>query len=271
MKIHIIHTGEVYIDQALAYKEKSFHPAPFTGWGRPKSKKIWVPVSAYLIEHPKGNILIDAGWSEEIREKPKEHLGFLAHSMFQGRLPKGESIAEQLHKLNFKSSDIDFVLLTHLHADHVSGIHHLKHAKKILTSEIEWKAAHKQVAYNKSMWKGIDIRTFSFTDIPYGPFQQGIDFFEDGSLYLIYTPGHASGMFSVMVKVQDKWILLASDVGYGEQSWKKMILPGLTTNSKKAKRSLKWVQNFSKQQYCHKIIANHDPSIKSGIIDIEER
>jgi len=39
MKVHILHTGKVYIDRALAYREKTLHPLPFTGWFRGKDKK----------------------------------------------------------------------------------------------------------------------------------------------------------------------------------------------------------------------------------------
>jgi N-acyl homoserine lactone hydrolase len=71
MKVHVLNTGKVYIDRALAYKEKTLHPIPFTGWLRGKTKKMWVPVSSYLIEHPKGLILVDTGWHEEIRFNQK--------------------------------------------------------------------------------------------------------------------------------------------------------------------------------------------------------
>ena len=32
-----------------------------TGIGRSWKKRLWLPVSAYLIEHPKGLILLDTG------------------------------------------------------------------------------------------------------------------------------------------------------------------------------------------------------------------
>ncbi|WP_245975471.1 hypothetical protein [Oceanobacillus chungangensis] len=67
MKVHILHTGKVHIDEALAYKKKSLHPIPYTGWLRGEEKKMWVPVSSYLIDHPKGLILVDTGWHEEMR------------------------------------------------------------------------------------------------------------------------------------------------------------------------------------------------------------
>ena len=40
----------------------------------------------------------------------------------QGVLPKGESITEQLEKINIQPRDIDFVIMTHLHTDHASGL-----------------------------------------------------------------------------------------------------------------------------------------------------
>lgn len=221
MKVHVLHTGKVYIDRALAYKEKTLHPIPFTGWLRGKTKKMWVPVSSYLIEHPKGLILVDTGWHEEIRFNQKKHLGSLAYSMFKGDLPEGDSIAEKLDSLGIKSKDLDFVILTHLHSDHVSGLKHVQDAKKILTNEIEWKAAHKRIGYIKSMWNGVSIDTFSLTNIPYGPYKKGYDLFGDESLYLVHTPGHSDGMVSILVKMRNGWLVLASDVGYSENHGKK--------------------------------------------------
>ncbi|MGE6261285.1 N-acyl homoserine lactonase family protein [Heyndrickxia sporothermodurans] len=267
MKVHILHTGKVLIDRALAYREKSFHPAPYTGWFRGKNKKIWVPVSSYLIEHPKGLILVDNGWHEEIRLDQRKHLGGLAYSMFKGELPEGESIAEQLKDLGIQSKDLDFVILTHMHSDHVSGLRHVCNAKKILTSELEWNAAHKRLGYIKSMWANITIDTFKWMDIPYGPFKKGYDLFGDGTIYLVFTPGHSDGLISLLVQMKNGWLVLASDVGYSERSWKEMVLPGITTDKMAAYQSLKWLQDFSQKPECVRVIANHDPNIKPEIIE----
>ncbi|OIK13119.1 N-acyl homoserine lactonase family protein [Bacillus sp. MUM 13] len=267
MRVHIWHTGRVYIDQALAFRERGMHPIPYSGWFRGESKKMWVPVSTYLIEHPKGLVLVDTGWNEEIRINQKKHLGRLAYSMFRGELPHGESISEKLNFMGIKSSEIDFVLLTHLHSDHVSGLSHLQDAKKIYTSELEWKAANKNAGYIKSMWEGIPIDTFSLEDIPYGPFNKGIDFFGDGTLFLVHTPGHSEGMFSLLVQLNDGWLLLASDVGYAKKSWEQMILPGVTSNKANAKKSLEWIRSFSKREDCLRVIANHDSEISPFTIE----
>lgn len=266
MRINVWHTGRVYIDRSLAFSEKSFHPMPYTGWFRGANKKMWVPVSSYLIEHPKGLILVDTGWHEHIRKDQKKHLGSLAYSMFKGDLPVGSSVREKLNEFGISSKHLDFVLLTHLHSDHVSGLEHVKDAKKIITSELEWKYAHKRAGYVKSMWKGIDVRTFDLKEIPFGPFNLGLDLFGDETLYLVHTPGHSDGMFSVLVKMDNGWVLLASDVGYSSKSWDDMITPGITTNKEDARKSLNWVKEFSNKEDCLRVIANHDPNIQPIII-----
>ncbi|MDQ0297846.1 glyoxylase-like metal-dependent hydrolase (beta-lactamase superfamily II) [Salibacterium salarium] len=261
-KIHIWHTGSVYIDKSLAFNEKSWHPVPYTGWFRGQSKKIWVPVSTYLIEHPKGKVLIDTGWHEDIRVNQKKHLGRFTYSMFKGKLPRGQSIKEKIDALGIETKDLDYVVLTHLHSDHVSGLEHVSNAKNILTSELEWQAAQKDLGYIKTMWRDIPINTFHLNTIPFGPYKKGYDLFGDETIYLVFTPGHSKGQMSILVSTTKGWILLASDVGYAERSWKEYILPGLMVDKQAAQKSLKWVQEFSRRKDCYRVIANHDPSIR---------
>ncbi|WP_141430461.1 N-acyl homoserine lactonase family protein [Bacillus sp. 03113] len=265
-KIHVLHTGTVNVDRALPFREKTLHPLPFSGWLRPKSWRMWVPVSAYLIEHPKGLILVDAGWNEEIRTNERKHLGFMASTMIKGDLPEGKSIREQLLHLGYHDRDLDLVILSHMHSDHVSGIKHVAGAKKILVSDIEWKAANNDANYIRSMWEGVPIETFELKSIPYGPYKSGIDLFGDGSLYVVFTPGHSKGQVSFLVKTDDGWILLGSDVGYARKSWEQHILPGVTTSVDEADQSLIWLSEFSKRDDCRRVIVNHDTEIQPQVI-----
>ncbi len=265
-RVHVWHTGEVYIDQALAFEEKSLHPMPYTGWLRPKIKKSWVPVSSYLIEHPKGTILVDTGWHEDIRINPRKHLGLLASSMFKGRLSAGKAVHEQLADYGIKANEIEYVLLTHLHSDHVSGIKQVAQAKQILVSQPEWKAAHRELGYVKSMWAGVNLTPFELTPIPHGPYKLGLDLFQDGSVYLVYTPGHTAGQCSVLVQTVKGWVLLASDVGYAARSFKEGILPGVKTNRTDAQLSLNWTRAFMEREDCWVALANHDPKVDPQLI-----
>ncbi|MGC4387546.1 N-acyl homoserine lactonase family protein, partial [Streptococcus suis] len=66
IKIHIMHTGQVRVAQDLPFGGEHTNLLKASGLLTPASKKLWLPVSAYLIEHPKGLILVDTGWSREM-------------------------------------------------------------------------------------------------------------------------------------------------------------------------------------------------------------
>ena len=100
--------GKVYVSSALPFKDTEKNPSPFqlsllSLYGR--RNRIWLPVSAYFIEHPNGKILIDTGWNRAIspngeydRVAQVKHLGVGHFLINQGILPKGESAVEQLEK-----------------------------------------------------------------------------------------------------------------------------------------------------------------------------
>jgi len=74
--------------------------------------------------------------------------------------PKGEySRIAQIRHLGLAH----YLLLTHLHSDHASGLQQVKEAKHILVSEEEWQdtKAHAE-RYVTSMWKGVNVETFAF-------------------------------------------------------------------------------------------------------------
>jgi N-acyl homoserine lactone hydrolase len=102
-KVYVLHTGELTYDQSLAFKELDVIPAVHH---RGKEYQQKVPVSSYLIEHPKGNIVVDTGWHEEIRTNPKKHLGEDLYQFIEYKLPEGHSIKEQLAAKNLSPEDI---------------------------------------------------------------------------------------------------------------------------------------------------------------------
>jgi len=261
--VRVFHTGSASIDRALAFRERTLHPLPHTGWFRSDSKRLWVPVSAYLVDHPEGLVLVDTGWNAAMREDQRDHLGFLPSTMFRGRLPDGEAVHEQLAALDVEPADLDYVVLTHLDSDHVSGVDHVADAERILVSEPEWDARD-GFRYVQSMWDGVDVEPFPLESVPFGPSNRGLDLFGDGRVYLVFTPGHSPGQVSVLVDTGAGWVLLASDVGYAARSWEEGILPGLTDSDEDARASLQWVADFARRDDCVAALANHDPDVDPG-------
>lgn len=272
IKIHVMHTGKVYVSPALPFKDAKKNPNPLqlsllSLYGR--RNRIWLPVSAYLIEHPKGLLLFDTGWHREVspngeydRIAQVKHMGVGHFLLNQAILPKGESLVEQLVAKNIYPKNIDCVIMSHLHTDHASGLRQLVGAKKFLVSAPELDDTKNfPIRYVSSMWQGINFDTFDFADTGAGPVGKSFDFFGDGTIELINIPGHTSGLTAMKISGGDKSVLLFSDGGYSEKSWREEIPPGTALDENLALNSLRWIGKTSRMPNCVESLANHDPNV----------
>lgn len=53
IRVRVLDCGSTVVDEALPLSNRSRNPLAFTGIGRGKRHKVEVPVTAYLIEHPR--------------------------------------------------------------------------------------------------------------------------------------------------------------------------------------------------------------------------
>ncbi|WP_288846617.1 N-acyl homoserine lactonase family protein [uncultured Fructobacillus sp.] len=269
IKIHILRTGLVKLDKALPFHGQARNPLAFTGVFRSEVNQLILPVSSYLIEHPKGLVLIDTGWHTNIRQGNWQELG-LQTKINKGYLPANWAVNEQVNRFGYSTSDIDLVLMSHLHSDHASGLKLVKDAKKIMVSSEEWNVANKlPLVYLPGEWQNINIDTYEYNRQGIGAFNRYYDVFGDGSLLQLYTPGHTSGMSATLVRgIDNKYIILAADTGYTKESWQHMITPGVCTSRSKAITSLGWLANLSHDSNCLDIIINHDPDEFERMIEL---
>ncbi|MCK9301862.1 MAG: N-acyl homoserine lactonase family protein [Bacteroidales bacterium] len=271
IKVHVLHCGQVKVDIGTPFRQKTLNSLAFAGIMRSEKHQVVLPVSAYLIEHPKGLILVDAGWHTDVRNGKQAFIkknGRLIYKASKPILPEGQAINEQLDSLGFCPEDIDYVIITHLDIDHASGLDLVKNAKNILVNDEEWKAANKPgFRYNSIWWKDVNVSTFHFQPSAIGPQDLAYDLFGDGTVLLVSTIGHSKGLTSVLVQHNEQSVLLCSDVAYAQKSWEEMILPGMTVNKREARASLEWVKQMSKNPKC-KVFANHDPDVKPQTIEL---
>ncbi len=254
IKIHAMQTGRVIVDSALPFGEKTLHPCAFTGWFRSPAHLLNLPVTTYLIEHPKGLVLVDTGWGTMVRDDQVEYMGEFHHSLNKAELPEGQAIHEQLAKMGIKPADLDYVVCTHLHSDHAGGLQHVREAKKILVSEVEYQYGDRSM----KIWRDIPFETFKFEPSPYGPLKQSFDLFKDGSVVFVHTPGHTPGLVSTLVQANGKAFLMFADVGYARKSWENMIMPGVCRDPNQARASLEWVKSMALQADCVEALASHE-------------
>ena len=278
MKIHVLHTGEVRVSPYLPFGGDNCNLLKASGLTTPKDEWIWLPVSVYLIEHPKGLILVDTGWHRDMspegvydKQAQIKSLGSrILYNVNQGRIPLGEAVDEQLEAMGLKPSDLDYVLLTHLDCDHANGLRAVKDAKHILCAPEEITCAKKNAAirYKKKWWKDVDLQTFEWNGTE-GPARKSFDLFGDGSIVMVNIPGHCDGLCAVKVaNAEGRYVLLFADGGYATKSWKEMITSGVALDKEKQKQSLQWIREQSMSPNCIESLATHDTDIHPHVIEL---
>ena len=281
IKIHVLHAGDVRVSPYLPFGGDHCSLLKASGMGTPKKKWLWLPVFCFLVEHPKGRILVDTGWHREMspegtydRKAQIRSLGSrLLYMTNQGRIERGAAVDEQLEGMGLSAHDLDYVLLTHLDCDHASGLRLVGDARRILVARTEMEYAMNgslvcRVRYNKRWWDGVNLTLFDW-NAGEGPVGRSYDLLGDGSVALINIPGHSAGLCAVRVRNgEGRFVLLFSDGGYAARSWKEMITSGIAMDKELQRRSLLWIREESMKEECVESLASHDADLKPHSITL---
>ena len=261
MNIRVLQTGGTLVSSAVPDRSSHRWKKAYTGLFQRRSKRILVPVKAFLIETKGHRILVDTGWSSACVNHPIRHMGFGLYFASEPILKEGESVPEQLKKYSLTPEDLDAVILTHLDCDHVSGLLPLKGAKHLYCSKEEWEHAQRKgdVRYRKSFWKGAKMETLPMKEEETAPFGESCDLFGDGSVRIFLTPGHSEGSLAVLSYGESGYAAFVGGDSYNRHSWEELKLPGPVYDVGAMEKTLLWVQGLSKDPQCIGIYAAHDP------------
>ncbi|MEO6698093.1 MAG: MBL fold metallo-hydrolase [Paraperlucidibaca sp.] len=152
-------------------------------------------MTAVLVQHPRGDLLIDTGFGREVDEQVK-----LLPLLMQltTDYEKATPAAEQLNAQGYDPKSLAGVVLTHAHWDHVSGLDSLPNAAILVpTSEQTFiEEGNEAAVLAKQLTLG-RLHSYAFVDKPYLGFARQFDVWGDGSVVLVPAPGHTPG--SVLV------------------------------------------------------------------------
>ena len=193
MKLYPLDMGVLGMDQS------NFTP------GRGVGIATQVPVSAFLMTHPKGNVLFDTGMDPAVMTDLRGTWGVLA-DMLTVQITGGQTILSQLRLLGYQPRDIDHVVISHLHMDHAGGIQFFPDAE-FLVQKAELRAAFRPEPYERHAYVRSDFdRPVNYNDI-----EGDYDLFGDEKLIIRYTPGHSQGHQSLEVNLDSgaKFVLCA--------------------------------------------------------------
>lgn len=148
------------------------------------------PVPAYLIETAGRRILVDTGLHPDAVRDVVAHYGpspAAEHFAFA----QAQSIAERVDL-----DRLDMVVLTHLHWDHVGGLALVPGHVPVVLQRVEWEAGHDEAEIQAN---GFCPRDYDGTDRPFVLVDGDHDLLGDGTIELLWTPGHTPGHQSVRV------------------------------------------------------------------------
>lgn len=189
MRIRVLTTGVVRL-KARPRGPRRYLPG---GWSDQT-----LPVHAFALEHAEGICLFDTGQSARAGRPgyfPRWHPFF--------RLVRFELEPEDEVGAQLDPATVRWVVLSHLHTDHVGGLAAFRQAEVVLSAE-EWRSAQglagRLRGYLPQHWpERLVPRLVDFSGPPLGPFPGSFDLAGDRSLVLVPTPGHTSGHLSLVV------------------------------------------------------------------------
>jgi len=82
---------------------------------------ITLPVPVYLIEHRNGLALFDTGLHPDCQRDPPGRLGARLAELFQIKFRAGDEVSARLAAIGRDPAEIDLLINSHFHFDHVGG------------------------------------------------------------------------------------------------------------------------------------------------------
>lgn len=219
------------------------------------SGQCTVPLPAFLIEHPKGLVLFDTGLAPQAATDPESVYGELAHH-FDMSFSVDLTLDAQLKQLGYKMSDIKYVVASHTHFDHTGGLY--------LFPEAQFFVGEGDIQYcfwpdpaGAGFFRPADIeptRGYNWREIP----KCDHDIFGDGSLVILWTPGHTPGELSLLVRLPGRNFILTGDTVHLREQLENAHPMGTDYNTYEAVRSIRRLQML-RDSADATIWISHDP------------
>lgn len=255
IRFALLYCGYVENDMAWNYAGYNFG----TSSDRNKPREFGkFPSYCVLIEHPEaGRILYDVGpgLGDDTTRRPADII-----ERFPLIITREQYVDKGLEKLGLSVDDIDMIVLSHTHWDHMGGLEFFvgtKAAQNVLVpfpdfqhglAETHQNPEGRSTAYVK---KNYEIPGITYTFV-----ENDLKLASGLELYLMN--GHTPGVLSLLIETEhDKW-LFTSDVVYSKRNYGPPVeLPGLVYDTLGQIKSTERLRRIANECGAH-VIFPHD-------------
>jgi len=188
------------------------------------------PSLSFYLEHSKSGkkVIFDLGIPKDLT---------ILSPFTQNRIGPGKDITvdvsrgvveDSLKAAGIDPGEIDVVVLSHAHWDHIGDQRPFTKATFIVGSEtheiLDYAyPQNKDSAFVSSLVPAGRTRYIGENDgdwtSPIGPWEKAHDLFGDGSMYILYGPGHLQGHICLLARTsaEGSWIVLTGDAAHDER------------------------------------------------------
>ena len=186
-----------------------------------EAQEIYSPMVSVLIRHPElGVVLYDTGNS------PFYSTEYSPEELETYPIDEFISIEDALAQKGLRPGDIDLLILSHLHFDHVGGLRYFrgtKAIKNVIVADADLREAYARTmtgdggAYIKCL--------FDVEGVTYRTIDEGLKLADD--LELFVQRSHTPGCTGMIVRTEEKGtVIFTSDTVYTRESYEKALAPG---------------------------------------------
>lgn len=226
--IRLLRVGACRHPECMAMRGGSYRPVNF-------------PALCAVIQHPTfGNWLFDTGYSEHFRRATQVFPEKLYRWLTPVQLPESQWLVHQLDSLGLRPGDIDGVIVSHFHADHVAGLKDFPRAR-FVASQQEFQrlrgltrvgglvnAFLPQLIPEDFEQRLTSIQSLPSRALPYElhPFETARDVLGDGSLLGVELPGHTQHQVGLLARNTDgRIVFLVADASWSLRAIRELRMP----------------------------------------------
>ena len=200
-------------------------------------------VASYLVVHPKGTLLWDAGAVPDAQvttpNVPTKYHLILRNTERDVTLTR--SLQAQLTDAGYKSADVSYLALSHYHYDHTANANNFAGATWLV------RAAERAAMFGDAPPDLVERRTFSALQTAKTTVidTDDYDVFGDGSVVIKWAPGHTPGHQMLFVRLGKTGpVLLSGDLYHYPEERRLDRLPTFEFDPRQTRQTRKAIEGF---------------------------
>ncbi|WP_242107886.1 N-acyl homoserine lactonase family protein [Luteimonas aquatica] len=229
----------------LAFKDMGL----FSDTGEYDGKPGEMAVPCFLIRHPKGDLIWDTGLGDGLASQPDtiyKPLGITATVR--------TTLVAQLAELGLAPQDIDYLALSHLHADHAGNANLFTRAIWLLSRrELAWATTEPSPpGVAPALFSGYRQARVTWLDLDH-------DVFGDGSVRILRAPGHTAGHAVLMLQLAHAGtVILSGDLFHTRENRRDRRVPPVNDSRAETLASFDRIETLLANRHA-RLVIQHAP------------